>query len=307
MTQTLKIASWNVNGLRAVAKKGFTQWLMESGFDIVCLQEAKVQEDQLDPSITNILGYSQFVLNAAERKGYSGVANYFKTQAEDIKLGFDLQRITELETMPQEIDKILAGKTTTDIKYSQQKLKPTKLTEQIKAFNSEGRIIESWHGLGSGENFVLFNIYFPNGGASTERLKFKLEFYEAFLAYLTIIKKENPYIVITGDYNTAHKEIDLARPKENTNISGFMNIEKIYLDKLESQGFIDTYRHIHGNKPDVYTWWSFRTAARSRNVGWRIDYFYISQELIPMLKSATVHAEIEGSDHCPISIELETR
>ncbi len=302
-SSTLKICSWNVNGIRAVAKKGFHDWLQASQFDIVCLQETKAQAEQLDASLRTIEGYPFVEFNSAERKGYSGVANLIQADAVPVKYnkGFELERF---QSTPTEIAEIIAGKSTTEIKYSSKKLSIAKLKEQINNFNNEGRVIESCHRL-NGTDYTLFNIYFPNGGASTERLKFKLEFYEALLVYLEETLKQNPNIIITGDYNTAHHDIDLARPKENLNTSGFMPIERVYLDRLEALGFHDTYRYLHPNKHDAYTWWSFRTAARGRNIGWRIDYFYISQTLLTKLKAAEIHADITGSDHCPISIELK--
>ncbi len=299
---TLKICSWNVNGIRAVAKKGFHDWLQAAQFDIVCLQETKAHAEQLDISLKTIEGYPFVEFNSAERKGYSGVANLMQEDDIPVKYnrGFELGRF---QSTPIEITEIIAGKSTTAINYSSKKLSIAKLKEQINNFNNEGRVIESCHRLND-IDYILFNIYFPNGGASTERLKFKLEFYEVLLLYLEETLKQNPNIIITGDYNTAHNDIDLARPKENINTSGFMPIERVYLDKLEALGFHDTYRHLH---PDTaaYTWWSFRTAARKRNIGWRIDYFYISDALLGKLKSAEIHSNIEGSDHCPISIELK--
>lgn len=307
MSQTLKLCSWNVNGLRAVSKKGFFEWLENSGFDIVCLQEAKVSEDQIDGGFHRCVSYPHFHLCSAERKGYSGVANYFKNDhlPETISFGFTKKRFAQAKELSKEIANINAGKTETTIEYGGKKLKLTELEKQLRDFNSEGRIIESWHPFGAKNKLVLLNIYFPNGGASTERLKFKLEFYEAFLVYLKELEKETPYIVVTGDYNTAHHAIDLARPKENTNTSGFMDIERVYLDELEALGFKDSFRIMHPDETDKYTWWSFRTAARKRNVGWRIDYFFISEALIPKLKEASIHNEVEGSDHCPISIILQ--
>lgn len=306
MSKEIKLCSWNVNGLRAVIKKDFLKWLCQSGFDIVCLQETKISLEQIDHSFRCSSDFSLFEINAGERKGYSGVANYFKESflPSNLNTGFSEKRIDKLKTLPPEIESVIQGKKETTMNYSGEELSKEKLKQQIANFNREGRILESWHNFDKDKSFILFNIYFPNGGASTERLKFKLEFYELFLLYLELIKKETPYIVITGDFNTAHHEIDLARPKENLNVSGFIPIERLYLDRLEEQGFIDSFRYFNPKKADVYTWWSFRTAARKRNVGWRIDYFYISQELIPYLKSAEVHDNVEGSDHCPVSICL---
>ncbi len=312
----IKLCSWNVNGIRAVAKKGFTDWLNDSGFDIVCLQETKVQRDQLDDNLLQIDKYPYHHFNSALRKGYSGVANYFKQEPLIIKDGFDLS----FNKLPYKIDAVNQGKSTTTMSYAgldveimddYQGLLPKvkninleELQKQITDFNSEGRVISSEHQLDSKNEFILFNIYFPNGGASVERLKFKLEFYELFLLYIAELEKTNPYIIVTGDYNTAHHDIDLARPAENTNTSGFMPVERLYLDRFEQMGYIDTYRHFYPDKVDSYTWWSFRTAARARNVGWRIDYFYVSKALKPYLQAAQILDQVAGSDHCPVAITL---
>lgn len=322
----MRLCSWNVNGIRAVAKKGFLDWLKNTDFDIVCLQETKAQRDQLEPELTEIKGYDFIEYNSALRKGYSGVATLAKEQPTDFNFGFELEHFA---TSPIEIAQIDQGKKDTSLEFaglkevfnsqnlsvelskglldrlsSAKRLARTKLKEQIQAFNDEGRVIESQHKLGK-DNYTLFNIYFPNGGASTERLKFKLDFYEAFLTYIEELQKTQANIIITGDYNTAHHEIDLARPKENINTSGFMPIERIYLDRLEALGFKDSFRHFNPELSDQYSWWSFRTAARERNIGWRIDYFYVSEALLPRLKAARIHAGIMGSDHCPVSVELE--
>lgn len=306
MSKQIKICSWNVNGLRAIIRKDFLQWLTKCDFDIVCLQETKISVDQVEHSFKCSPDFCLFEINSGERKGYSGVANYFKETLQPTLLnsGFTESRIDKLKALPKEIASVVQDKKDTTMKYSGNELSKEKLQKQIADFNREGRMIESWHNFADGKSFVLFNIYFPNGGASVERLKFKLEFYELFLPYLELIKQETPYIIITGDFNTAHHEIDLARPKENINVSGFIPIERTYLDRLEEQGFVDSFRYLNPDKADVYTWWSFRTAARKRNVGWRIDYFYVSQEIIPYLKNAEVHDDIIGSDHCPISITL---
>lgn len=164
---------------------------------------------------------------------------------------------------------------------------------------NEGRIIES-----DFDDFILFNIYFPNGQASQERLDLKMKFYADFLAYLKNLQAENKKIIICGDVNTAHCAIDLARPKENENTSGFLKIERDWIDELLAAGFHDSFRLFHPKEPDHYTWWSYRTAARSRNIGWRIDYFIISDNLKDQLKDAFILSDIVGSDHCPIGIDL---
>lgn len=295
----MKFCSWNVNGIRAVAKKGFFEWLNSSGFDIVGLQEIKASDDQLGSDF-NSMFYPLVIFNPAQRKGYSGVAVYAKSQLESLK-GFKLERFKDNKNIT-EIVSLNETKKETTISETQV-MSEERLASLIQDFNSEGRIIET-HIPFKNSKIIFLNIYFPNGGANSDRLIFKLNFYEVFLEYLNLLKKESEYLIITGDYNTAHHSWDLARPDENLNTSGFMPIEREYLDRLEKKGFLDCFRSLHPDTKDIYTWWSFRTAARKRNVGWRIDYFFISDELKPFLNSAEIHNDIEGSDHCPVSIEI---
>ncbi len=181
------------------------------------------------------------------------------------------------------------------------KVNPVKVANGIgiKKFDSEGRFL-----ITEFDEFILFNIYFPNGKAKKERLQYKMDFYEAFLKYLQKLLKQDKKIVICGDVNTAHKEIDLARPKENEKISGFLPEEREWIDKLLETGFTDTFRKFN-QKPEQYTWWDMMTRARDRNVGWRIDYFFISDNLKDNLKNALIFPEVMGSDHCPVGIELK--
>ncbi|BAF71603.1 exodeoxyribonuclease III [Sulfurovum sp. NBC37-1] len=165
---------------------------------------------------------------------------------------------------------------------------------------NEGRINEYHFG-----SYVLFNVYFPNGQRSEERLAYKLAFYERFLAYINEVRTEGKSIIICGDVNTAHKEIDLARPKSNENTSGFLPVERAWMDKLLDNGYIDTFRYIHGDEPDRYSWWSYRTKARERNVGWRIDYFFVSDDLKEKIVDADILDHIMGSDHCPVKLVLD--
>ncbi len=169
----------------------------------------------------------------------------------------------------------------------------------ITHFDSEGRVLETDHG-----DFILFNIYFPNGKRDAIRLKYKMDFYEEILAYFLKLRKKGKKLVICGDVNTAHNEIDLARPKENQKISGFLPEERAWMDKLVSKGFIDTFR-VFTQEPGHYTWWDTLTRARERNVGWRIDYFFISDDLKPNLSKAFILPDVLGSDHCPVGIELK--
>jgi exodeoxyribonuclease-3 len=257
LKKTVKILSWNVNGIRAAYKKGILNWFGKEQPDILCIQETKAMKEQLPDDLINVNGYNSF-FSSAEKKGYSGTATYTKVNPVEVANGIG-----------------------------------------IKKFDSEGRFLVTEF-----EEFVLFNIYFPNGKARAERLQYKMDFYEAFLKHLKKLLKQGKKIVICGDVNTAHKEIDLARPKPNEKVSGFLPQEREWIDKLLDAGFIDTLR-VYNQKPEQYTWWDMMTRARDRNVGWRIDYFFISDNLKDNLKNAFILAEVMGSDHCPVGIELK--
>ena len=183
--------------------------------------------------------------------------------------------------------------------YTKQKPKKVEHGFGVKKFDSEGRILVAEY-----PKFVLMSIYYPNGKASAERLKYKMEFYDAFLKFANKLKKQGKNIIICGDVNTAHKEIDIARPKENEKVSGFLPEERAWIDKFLSNGYLDTFR-MFNKEPDNYTWWDMITRARERNVGWRIDYFYVNEEFKKKVKDAFILADVRGSDHCPIGIELK--
>ncbi len=165
---------------------------------------------------------------------------------------------------------------------------------------NEGRIIEIHY-----DDVVLFNVYFPNGQRDEERLNHKMKFYDDFLSHCEALRKDGKSIIICGDVNTAHREIDLKNPKANAKTSGFLPIERAWIDKLLEYGYIDTFRYVHGDIIDKYSWWSYRHQARAKNVGWRIDYFFISEDLAENLEDAFILDEIEGSDHCPVGIRIE--
>jgi exodeoxyribonuclease-3 len=168
-----------------------------------------------------------------------------------------------------------------------------------KSLDIEGRVIIAEY-----TDFTLFNVYYPNGKAGPERLNYKMTFYDVFLKYADALKGKGKKLVICGDVNTAHKEIDLARPKENSKVSGFLPEERAWIDKLISHGYIDTFRQFN-QEPNQYTWWDLKSGARARNVGWRIDYFFVSENLLPAVTSAFILPEVMGSDHCPIGITLK--
>jgi exodeoxyribonuclease-3 len=253
-----RILSWNVNGLRALQRKGFTAWLAVERPDILCLQETKVGEEQLSLDLSVVDDYHTY-FNPAERKGYSGVAVYSRREPEDLRKGFGIER-----------------------------------------FDREGRTLILDYG-----SFVLFNIYFPNGKMSAERLRYKMEFYDAVLECADGLRKEGRSVVACGDFNTAHREIDLARPRENSKVSGFLPQERAWLDKFVAHGYLDTFR-IFTQEPGHYSYWDIKTGARERNVGWRIDYFFVSEDLRKRVKAAFIMQDVMGSDHCPVGIELTT-
>ena len=183
--------------------------------------------------------------------------------------------------------------------YSKVKPIDVKTGFGIDRFDNEGRTLILEY-----PNFVLFNIYHPNGNKNQERLNFKLDFYDVFLEYVDDLKSEGKNIVVCGDFNTAHKEIDLERPKQNQNVSGFLPIERAWIDTFIDHGYVDTFRYFN-KEPRQYSWWSFRTQARDRNVGWRLDYFFVNKGLMKKVKNAFIMQGVTGSDHCPVGIELE--
>ncbi len=252
----MRILSWNVNGLRAVYKKGFLDWFLKERPDILCIQETKAHEAQIPEEIRNIEGYYTY-FSSAEKKGYSGTGIITKQKPKEIKKGFGLP-----------------------------------------IFDKEGRILIADYG-----NFTLFNIYFPNGKQSMERLKYKMDFYDIFLGYVYRLKEKGKKLIICGDVNTAHTEIDLAHPRENSNESGFLPEEREWIDKFISHGFVDTFR-MFNKEGGHYSWWDYKSRARDRNIGWRIDYFFVSNNLREKIKSAFILSDVMGSDHCPVGLDI---
>jgi len=183
--------------------------------------------------------------------------------------------------------------------YAKQRPKTVKKGFGIEKFDKEGRTLITEY-----PSFVLFNIYFPNGKKNDERLDYKLNFYDTFLGYADNLKAEGKNIVVCGDFNTAHKEIDLTHPKANENRSGFLPIECAWMDTFVDHGYIDTFRHFN-KESNQYSWWDLKTRSRERNVGWRIDYFFVNKKFLPHIKKAFIMQDVMGSDHCPVGIEIE--
>jgi len=256
----MRILSWNVNGIRAIQKKGFIDWLLTEDPDILCVQETKAAPEQLSNELLNINGYKSYFSSSTVKKGYSGVAIYTKQEPVKIENGFGIPK-----------------------------------------FDDEGRII-----IADYKDFILLNIYYPNGKQNKERLQYKMDFYDEFLNYANKLVKKGKKLIICGDVNTAHKEIDLARPKENSKVSGFLPIEREWMDKFIANGYHDTFR-MFNNEPDNYTWWDQLTRARERNVGWRIDYFFVSNNFKKNVKDAFILPDIMGSDHCPVGIDIKLK
>ena len=267
MAKELKLISWNVNGIRAVVRKGFLKYLAAQQPDILCLQETKAQPDQLGEDILKPEGYTTYWNYPREKKGYSGVAILTREKPEDVRDAIGREE-----------------------------------------FDMEGRILAATY-----PQFMLFSVYFPKGDtapARRHRLDYKLSFYDAFLEYIDAFKDKGKNIIICGDFNTAHEAIDLARPKENEKTSGFLPEERAWIDKLIDHGYTDTFR-MFNQETGKYTWWDMKTRAKERNVGWRLDYFFVSSGLKGKVTGAFILDNVksvigeDGSDHCPVGITLK--
>jgi exodeoxyribonuclease III len=279
----LKLMSWNVNGIRALEKKGFSTWLQGAGADIVMLQETKCSPDQLSPSLCKPDGFHAEWC-AAEKKGYSGVATFSRIPMTTSRgLGdplFDNEGRVLITTIPIGTP-------------------PPDATPSDSALPSEMSVSSPR----SPSFLTLFNIYFPSGSSGAVRVAFKLAFYRRFLEIVRGYIARGEHVVVAGDVNTAYAEIDLARPRENRMTSGFLPEERAALGEFFAAGLVDTFRHVRPAEAK-YSWWSQVTNARARNIGWRLDYFFVSANLAPYVVDADIHVDVFGSDHCPVSLTL---
>lgn len=262
----MKVISWNVNGIRAAHKKGFMDYLTDASPDVMCLQEVRSEVDQIDGDKRNPDGYHAYYFPAASRKGYSGVAIYSKVKPINVQYGFG-----------------------------------------VEEFDCEGRFLQAdYHG------YSVMSIYFPKGYSEKEsrvqpekieRLHYKLRFYRAVLDHCATLRKSGRELIISGDYNTAHTALDLARPNDNTATSGFLAVERALLDDMIGDGYTDSLRAVT-NDGGLYSWWSQRQGARERNVGWRIDYHFVTPGIAQRITGARIDAHITGSDHAPVVVEV---
>ena len=251
----MKIISWNVNGIRAVLKKGFLEFLEEHNPDLLLLQEVKASPDQLEHSFEDA-GW-EVHWNPAVKKGYSGVATLSKKPVLSATSGLG-----------------------------------------IEEHDQEGRVVTV-----ELDDCFVTNVYTPNAQNELRRLPYRLDWNSAFLDHMKSLEKNKP-VIFAGDLNVSHTEIDLARPKANRKNAGFSDEERAGFDEILAAGFVDTFRHFHPDEPDHYTWWSYRGGARGKNVGWRLDYFCVSEPFLERVESSTILKDVMGSDHCPIQLEI---
>ncbi len=254
----MRIISYNVNGIRAALNKGFINWLKTCPADVICIQETKALRENVDYTLFNELGYFDYWYSA-QKKGYSGVAVFSKTEPTNVKYGTGHQ-----------------------------------------VSDDEGRVLQL-----DFSDVRLINAYFPSGTTGEVRQSFKYEWLDEFFIYLETLKRTHPKIILCGDYNIAHKEIDIHNPKGNVKTSGFLPEERAWMDKLFNNGWVDAFRAL---KPDPhhYTWWSQRFPnVRAENKGWRIDYINITSALKNNLKDAAILPSVKHSDHCPVYIEID--
>ena len=255
---SIKLVSWNVNGIRAVSKKEeFWNWFENTDADIINFQEVRAELKQIPKKLFKVNTFTHH-FNEAEKKGYSGVGTFSKIEACKVKKGLGIEEL-----------------------------------------DSEGRVLQIEF-----PDFTLFNIYFPNSGMEAKRLDYKIEFCDALLDIVVDLKNNGKNVVITGDYNIAHHPIDVYNPANCEGKSGYLPEEREWLDRLEKAGFVDTFR-LFDEGENNFTWWSYRTRARERNAGWRLDYFYVNEEIKDKVKSATILDHVFGSDHCPVTLELD--
>ena len=253
----MKIISYNVNGIRAAIKKGMLDWLQSANPDVICIQETKAQQDQVDAEVIKSAGYPYQYWFSAQKKGYSGVAIFTKQKPKHIEYGCG-----------------------------------------IKEYDDEGRILRI-----DFEEFSVMSVYHPSGSSGDLRQAFKMEWLEAFLNYINQLKATYPNLVICGDFNICHKAIDIHNPKSNANTSGFLPEEREWMEQFINSGFVDSFRYFN-QEPHQYSWWSYRAGSRAKNLGWRIDYNFVTDNLKNRISRSVILPSAIHSDHCPVLLEM---
>ena len=249
----MKLITWNVNGLRAIYKKGFDEFFNKQNADVFCIQETKMQPIQFEINFPSYFSY----FNSAEKKGYSGTAIFTKIMPEKIRYGMNIAK-----------------------------------------HDNEGRIITLEY-----NNFFMVNCYTPNSQRELTRLEYRMKWEEDFRCYLKDLNEKKP-VILCGDLNVAHKEIDLKNPRTNHRNAGFTDEEREKMTTLLENGFTDAYRYLYPDKENEYTWWSYMGRAREKNIGWRIDYFIVSDSIKNKIKDVKIHSDVMGSDHCPVELDI---
>ncbi len=253
----MKIISYNVNGIRAAIQKGFVHWLRSENPDIICLQELKAEEVQVDLSAIKDLGYHVY-WHSAQKKGYSGVGIFTKIIPKHVEVGCGIEK-----------------------------------------YDAEGRVLRAdFH------DFSIMSVYMPSGSSGEDRQSFKMRWLADFQSYADQLLLQFPNLILAGDFNICHKPIDIHNPKSNASSSGFLPEERAWMENFIQNGYVDSFRFIHPELAHQYSWWSYRAGARSKNLGWRIDYHLASQSLKNKIQDAQILQDVMHSDHCPILIQI---
>jgi exodeoxyribonuclease-3 len=256
----MKLISYNLNGIRSAMSKGLMDWLAQANADVLCFQELKAMQEQIDEEAFRALGYEHRLWNSAEKKGYSGTAILCKAAPRRLSAGMG-----------------------------------------IADFDREGRVTRA-----DFDDFTLVCSYFPSGTMGDERQAFKMRYLDAFVHYIETLRREQPRLLVCGDFNICHKPIDINHPERHEDVSGFLPEEREWFDRWVALGWVDTFR-VFNQQPEQYSWWSFRSGARARNLGWRIDYFLCTEPMQQQLKSAAIHPDALHSDHCPVEVVLDVQ